>query len=65
LAEILTAVLIATALFLLAVNGLIIFARITGHERLAREVACALSPYMWPLRLGGENGQPAHRRRRI
>ena len=65
MAEILTAVLIATALFLIAVNAFIIVARITGHDRLAREVARALSPYMWPLRLGGENGRPAHRRRHV
>ena len=65
MAEILTAVLIATALFLLGINAFIIVARITGHERLAREVARALSPYMWPLRLGGENGQAVHHRRHV
>jgi hypothetical protein len=57
MAEILTVVLIANALFLLAVNAFILFARMTGRERLAREVARTLSPYMWPLRLSGEDGR--------
>jgi hypothetical protein len=60
MAEILTAVTIGTTLFLLTVNAFILFARFLGHERLGREVARALSPYMWPLRLGGADRRRVH-----
>jgi hypothetical protein len=63
MAEILTAVLIATAVFLLVANAFFFLARVTGRDRIAHEVARTLARYTWTLRLGGEDrDQSQHRR---
>ena len=63
MAEILTAVLIATTVFLLAANAFFFVAHVTGRDKIAHEVARTLARYTWTLRLGGEDRHPSHHRR--
>jgi hypothetical protein len=63
MAELLTAVLIATAGFLVGVNAFIIVAHIVRRENISRELARVLSRYIWTLRLGGDDSHSNHHRR--